>query len=482
MTVRSPLWFLLGCALLSCQKPVSPASSGDGPSTDTEEDAPWRCDTQTCEELTYECGVAYDSCGVELDCGTCDGSKVCHLGQCTSPGKISHERADNPFAGASYYVKPGYAEKVKATIRYAPPDLHRPLHRLATMPTAIWLERIATIDTPREGLGLRAHLEMALRQQAKAKMAPMLVPIVVYNLPNRDCAAGASAGELRLEADGLRRYKEEFIDRIVEIVDEPRFRSLRVVTILEPDSLPNLVTNMDNEACRVAGPGYREGITYAIERLRQLPHVYIYLDIAHSGWMGWDNPAKAAKIYREVMQDAGGADLVEGFATNISNYTPLEETIDPYLVPDAYSALIEGFYGWNKVIDEHTFADKLREQFPEHGVVIDTSRNGWGGRKGEVPRDGRFDRGNWCNVRGAGLGQPPQADPRPGVDAYFWIKPPGESDGAGDPSVERPGVPFDWMCSPKADQPTDAMPDAPAAGDWFQESLLSLIRNADPSL
>ena len=472
--IRTALSIGLMWALAGCQKPSSPASSVEpGPETSSteEEDAPWRCNTQTCEEMTFECGVAYDSCGSELNCGTCDGSKVCYLGHCMASNKVRHERADNAFAGAHYYVKPGYAKKVKETIRAAPSDMHRALHRLATMPTAIWLERIAAIHQPREGLGLRQHLDEALRQQARNGMEPLLVTMVVYDLPDRDCAAGASAGELKLTEDGLRRYKEEFIDAIIEIIDDPKYRSLRLVTILEPDSLPNLVTNMEMERCKVAGPAYREGITYAIQKLSRVPNAYIYLDIAHSGWMGWDNPAKAAEIYRQVLQDAGGEDLVEGFATNISNYTPLEETIDPYLVTDAYSALIEGFYGWNRVIDEHTFAAKLREQFPNHGVIIDTGRNGWGTRKGDVPRDGRFDRGNWCNVKLAGLGQPPQADPKEGIDAYFWVKPPGESDGAGDPSIERPGVPTTGCVAPMQSVLLTRCPTPPRRG---------LVRGRDP--
>ena len=56
-----------------------------------------------------------------------------------------------------------------------------------------------------------------------------------------------------------------------------------------------------------------------------------------------------------------------------------------------------------------------------HGQDRDTSRNGRGGI--------RHEWGAWCNVRGAGLGQRPVATPMPGLDAYVWIKPPGESDG-----------------------------------------------------
>ena len=50
---------------------------------------------------------------------------------------------------------------------------------------------------------------------------------------------------------------------------------------------------------------------------------------------------------------------------------------------------------------------------------------------------GRIDRrihaGNWCNQSGAGIGTRPTAAPANGIDAYVWIKPPGESDGSSGP-------------------------------------------------
>ena len=56
--------------------------------------------------------------------------------------------------------------------------------------------------------------------------------------------------------------------------------------------------------------------------------------------------------------------------------------------------------------------------------VIDTGRNGVTGRL-------RASCANWCNIRGAGLGRKPTASTAlPGlIDAYFWLKTPGESDG-----------------------------------------------------
>jgi cellulase/cellobiase CelA1 len=40
--------------------------------------------------------------------------------------------------------------------------------------------------------------------------------VVIYNLPNRDCAAKASNGELHVEQDGEVRYRREFIDPIAK--------------------------------------------------------------------------------------------------------------------------------------------------------------------------------------------------------------------------------------------------------------------------
>ena len=55
--------------------------------------------------------------------------------------------------------------------------------------------------------------------------------------------------------------------------------------------------------------------------------------------------------------------------------------------------------------------------------MIDTGRDG-------AP-EGRQSCGDWCNIRGAGVGALPTSNvPVPSVvDAYYWLKTPGESDG-----------------------------------------------------
>ena len=66
--------------------------------------------------------------------------------------------------------------------------------------------------------------------------------------------------------------------------------------------------------------------------------------------------------------------------------------------------------------------------------MIDTSRNG----RGAVTGDTNGGPG-WCNPPGRGLGQPPTTRTgQPLVDAFLWIKRPGESDGncrSGEPSA-----------------------------------------------
>ena len=59
---------------------------------------------------------------------------------------------------------------------------------------------------------------------------------------------------------------------------------------VEPDSLPNAVTNQSKTACATATPYYEKGIAYALGKLHAIgPQVYNYLDIGHSGWMGWSS-------------------------------------------------------------------------------------------------------------------------------------------------------------------------------------------------
>lgn len=54
---------------------------------------------------------------------------------------------------------------------------------------------------------------------------------------------------------------------------------------LEPDSLANLLTNLNVAKCTNAESTYKTLVTYAMERLN-LPNVAMYLDAGHVGWLG----------------------------------------------------------------------------------------------------------------------------------------------------------------------------------------------------
>lgn len=113
-----------------------------------------------------------------------------------------------------------------------------------------------------------------------------MLPIVVYDLPDRDCAALASNGELAIANNGSALYKE-YIDNIAATIKS--YSDVHFVTVIEPDSLANMVTNMGVQKCANAASTYKELTAYALKTLN-LPNVSMYLDGGHAGWLGWVSP------------------------------------------------------------------------------------------------------------------------------------------------------------------------------------------------
>ena len=429
----------------------------------------------------------------------------------TPPPPGTH--VENPYAGARGYVNPDWAQQVQAEAAATGGTLGQQMARVATNSTAVWMDRIGAITA---GRGLRGHLNAALAQQSGT--TPVAITIVIYDLPNRDCAALASNGELLVSQNGIARYRTEYIDPIAAILADPAYRNLRIVAIVEPDSLPNLVTNLSVPACQEANSSgaYVGGIQYAINKLRPLSNVYMYLDLAHSGWLGWDsNFGPAADLVTSTVRGTNaGLSSIDGFISNTANYTPVEETFlpNPNLTVGGQPVKSSAFYEWNPYFDELDFAQAMRNAFVSRGfpsgigMLIDTSRNGWGGSArptgpststdlntyvNQSRIDRRPHRGGWCNQSGAGIGARPTASPAAGLDAFVWIKPPGESDGvsqAGVPDPTDPNKKFDPMCDPNAQSrynsayPTNALPGAPHAGRWFPAQFRMLVQNAYPVL
>ena len=112
----------------------------------------------------------------------------------------------------------------------------------------------------------------------------------------------------------------------------------------------------------------------------------------------------------------------------------------------------------------------LGSTHPTTHFVIDTSRNGQG--PWEPPAGVYPDPQDWCNPPDRGLGLRPTADTSIALlDAYLWVKIPGESDGECTRGLGPTGtVDPEWGIVD------------PGAGQWFPEMALQLAQNANPPL
>ena len=230
---------------------------------------------------------------------------------------------------------------------------------------------------------------------ATAQAAGTMPILALYGIPNRDCgsyAAGGfgSAGSYRAWIDGV----------AAAIGTGP------AAVILEPDALAMI---------DCLSPGQQqerlELIGYAVDTLTRNPATAVYVDAGHSRWVAAD--VMAGRLNQVGVQKA------RGFSLNTANFFTTEESMG---YGQAISGMTNGAH-----------------------YVIDTSRNG----AGPVEGDDLY----WCNPSGRALGVAPTTAPgTPTVDAFLWVKRPGESDGS---------------CR-----------GAPSAGTFVSQYAIDLARNA----
>lgn len=189
----------------------------------------------------------------------------------------------NPFEGKKLFANPTWAAKLEqtyTTFKSAGDDTNAAKVRTVEKTgTFVWVSDRASLTNIDAAI-------TAARVEQKATGVEQIVGLVLYNLPDRDCSAGDSAGELSSDKNGLELYKTEFIKPYAEKVSAAS--DLTFAIVLEPDSLGNAVTNQGIEFCAKATPTYEEGIAYAIANL-QFPNVHLYMDAAHGGWLGWND-------------------------------------------------------------------------------------------------------------------------------------------------------------------------------------------------
>jgi len=415
----------------------------------------------------------------------------------------------NPFRGKTgndFYINPINFGQYGQSIDSASGQIKANLQEMQKVPSAYWIdvkEKIKATGTADDSRSLEGIL-----RDAASKPKPQLCVFMWYDLPNRDCKAHASNGQICCSknadgtcnrhsdgdcAEGLREYKEEYADPFIEVLQNFQHR-VPIVVVVEPDSLPNLATNQAHPHCGSSATkrAYKEGIAYSLHQLAQkTPEVTVYLDAAHGGWMGWENSMVA---FMKVLKSMN-LPKIRGFATNVANYQPLGVQC-PWQPDQGFrnSYCLNGRHQndpccadpcslasqWNFGNNELNYAAGLVAAADQMlgwdaHVIIDTGRNG--------VVDHRSKCNSWCNPRGSGAGVRSTADVtnRSLVDAYFWLKTPGESDGCTQTLPEGGTCPrFDADCGAG-----DALgsragePRSPEAGRWFDYQVKELAKNAN---
>jgi endoglucanase len=416
--------------------------------------------------------------------------------------KSGVEHGRNPNQGTRFYVpKPnrGALEQIVDLIKDRQRQDARLIGRMIATPQAVWF----TAGTPKS-------VKQDVKKTVKLAAAQRAVPILVaYNIPFRDCAQFSAGGATTVE-----EY-QAWIDGFAAGIG-----NAKAVVILEPDGLGIIpwYTNIDGnlewcqpaEADPVTAAAERFAMmNYAVDALKAKPNVSVYLDGTHSAWLN------IGDVSNRLVQ--AGVENADGFYLNVSNYQFTANSVQYGTWVSsciAYAtAVAPGDFGncpnqyWNggplpakiaELLGEWTgvalssygewsddsdvpelntsginlrYANMLGATVPATHFVIDTSRNGQG--PWQPPAGVYPDPQDWCNPPDRGLGLRPTADT--GIellDAYLWVKIPGESDGECTRGLGPAGETVD---------PEWGLID-PGAGEWFPEMALDLVHNANPPL
>jgi endoglucanase len=349
---------------------------------------------------------------------------------------------------------------------------------------AVWL----TGGTPSE---VRHQVKTTV-EKARAKHQ---VPVfVAYDVPFRDCGQYSAGG-----APDTARY-EAWIDGVAAGMG-----SSKALLLLEPDGLGIIPYNTDinggAEWCQpdLTGTGLTPAtanaarytqLNYAVDKLEAQPNVKVYLDGTHNGWLGVGDAAD-----RLVK---AGVNRAAGFFLNVSNYQYTSNLVSygtwvsQCIASGSYAGCPNQYwnggpptwvgtalstYGvWSDTASDPALSTAgINARYATYPAgtthfVIDTGRNGLGpwDYRGSYASAGVAQ--DWCNPPGRGAGIAPTTNTGNAlVDAYLWVKVPGESDGQCTRGTAGPADP-EWGL-------TD-----PIAGAWFPQQALQLAQLANPAL
>lgn len=375
--------------------------------------------------------------------------------------------------------QPEAVTQIGALLRSGDSADARAIIAMERTPQAVWF----TSGTPEQ-------VRRAARSTSTMAAVQRSVPtMVIYNVPGRDCSQYSSGGA------GSDAAYRAWIDGFAAGMRKNQL----VTVVVEPDGLANLPSD-----CPAAYPGQDvpaltagriADIKYAGEKILQAdPKALVYLDAGHSAWHAVGDIAQRL--------DQAGVREFQGLSLDVSNYQPTAQLTQyanwiskcVYFVHNAaadnganvgnYAACASQYYpatptdpstwgltdAWYTAhVDQASGAPTSTGQLAH--AVLDTSRNGQGPWSPAASAGG-LDPQTWCNPPGRGLGLRPTANTgQPLIDAYLWIKTPGQSDGQCNRSVPNRTTDPEWGGI------TD-----PAAGAWFPQQALQLTRLANPSM
>ena len=131
----------------------------------------------------------------------------------------------NPFEGKTLYVNPVYQTELDSSIATASGTALTNLKAMREVSSAYWIDVKAKLH------GTTTDSLEGILTDAESK--GHMVTLIVYDLPNRDCRAKASNGEICCKynedrtcdynysgdcTDGLNEYKTEYIDVYADIL------------------------------------------------------------------------------------------------------------------------------------------------------------------------------------------------------------------------------------------------------------------------
>ena len=269
-------------------------------------------------------------------------------------------------AASEFWVDPGSAaaRQIEQWRSEGRTDEAAALEKIARQPVAIW-------PTGETG-GVEGEVAGVVSQARAAGRTPVFT---AYNIPNRDCGQYSSGGA------GDEGAYREWLSAFARGMG-----GTRSVVILEPDALPQTLTNCEGQGEQ---EGREELLAEAVRTLKRAGGE-VYIDAGNPGFV--TDIGKLA----DGLRKAGVSDAA-GFALNVANFMETDQV--------------------------EAYGNQVSDQLGGARYVIDTSRNGNGTYNGS-------EQPTWCNPPGRALGTPPTRDTgSPQVAAFLWVKEPGDSDG-----------------------------------------------------